>query len=343
MKAKVDIIANDGSPLGVTMKTVWGEEEGKLGVGGAELALLTLCETLHNNDYDVTLYNNPRSSGGSPFKHGDLDRFAPKAPRDILIVFRSPNHRAWGANGLKVWLSCDQHTCGDFAQFSKAVDRVVTISPFHRRYFLQRYGIDSTVIDLPIRVDDYSGKGITRVPRRCIFTSVPSRGLHILREMWPAIHHECPDATLVITSDFRLWGVDAPGNEQYRAEWFGQQGVSFRGAVKRKELIEIQLAAEFHLYPCTYEELMCLSVAESLVAGVLPITSDVGALETTNMGVILPGNPQDREWQKNYIDLVNAYLCDPTKDELLRANQHDAICRFNPQTILEQWERKVLL
>ena len=61
------------------------------------------------------------------------------------------------------------------------------------------------------------------------------------------------------------------------------------------------------------------------------------------MGVILPGNPQDREWQKNYIDLVNAYLCDPTKDELLRANQHDAICRFNPQTILEQWERKVLL
>ena len=40
---KIDILANDGSPLGVTMNSVWGKD-GRIGVGGSELAILTLCE-----------------------------------------------------------------------------------------------------------------------------------------------------------------------------------------------------------------------------------------------------------------------------------------------------------
>lgn len=340
MKAKVDIICNDGSPLGVTMRTLWGED-GKVGCGGAESALLTFCETLHNNDYDVTLYNNPRIPGGSPFEQRQIDSFDAKQNRDILIVFRSPNHRAWGAKGFKVWWSCDQYTNSDFTPFAKAVDHVVTISPFHRRYFLSTYNIDSTVIDIPIRVDDYSGNGIERVAKRCIFTSVPARGLHILREVWPAIYRDNPDASLVITSDYRLWQVPEPGNERFRAKWLGQKNVNFRGAVSRRELIGIQLAAEFHLYPNIYEELFCISVAESLVAGALPITSNVGALETTNMGVILEGNPEDQNWQRAYINLVNDYLHKPNLAEDRISLQHDAICRFHPDTILGQWEKKV--
>ena len=55
---KIAILANDGSPLGVTMKSVYGDD-GRVGIGGGELALLTNCETLHNTGYEVVLFNDP--------------------------------------------------------------------------------------------------------------------------------------------------------------------------------------------------------------------------------------------------------------------------------------------
>ena len=40
----IHVLANDGSPLGVTEKSIFGED-GRVGVGGAELALLTMCRS----------------------------------------------------------------------------------------------------------------------------------------------------------------------------------------------------------------------------------------------------------------------------------------------------------
>jgi hypothetical protein len=68
----IHFLANDGSPLGVTYKSIWGQD-GRLGVGGAELAMLTLCGGFEKRGYDVTLYNNPNEGGASPFKQKTLD------------------------------------------------------------------------------------------------------------------------------------------------------------------------------------------------------------------------------------------------------------------------------
>ena len=92
MKKKIHWLCNDGSPLNVTMKSIWGDD-GRFGVGGAELAMLTLCEGFHNGGYDVTLYNNPSEGGVGPFKQKTLDQFDPLEDRDYLVVFRSPNER----------------------------------------------------------------------------------------------------------------------------------------------------------------------------------------------------------------------------------------------------------
>jgi len=53
---KIEILCNDGSPLGVTSKTVWGDNF-RIGLGGAELALITLCEAWHERGDEVILYN----------------------------------------------------------------------------------------------------------------------------------------------------------------------------------------------------------------------------------------------------------------------------------------------
>ena len=47
-KLIIDLLCNDGSPLGVTMKTLYGDDPKQIGVGGAEAALLTMCEAWHD-------------------------------------------------------------------------------------------------------------------------------------------------------------------------------------------------------------------------------------------------------------------------------------------------------
>ena len=169
---KIDVICNDGSPLGVTERTMRGED-GRLGVGGAELALLTMCGAWKFYGNDVTLYNDPKEFGASSFEQRRIDDFDPQAERDVLVIFRSPNYRSLDAKGYKVWLSCDQSTMGDFKEFAPTVQKIVTISPRHSQFFKTFYGITDTIsIDLPVRTWEYK-ENVQKISKRCIFTSIP--------------------------------------------------------------------------------------------------------------------------------------------------------------------------
>lgn len=338
----IHVLCNDGSPLGVTEKTLRGED-GRLGVGGAELALLTMCSAWNFYGNDVTLYNDPKEGGASSFKQKTLDEFDPQEDRDILIVFRSPNRRIDGAKGKKIWWSCDSYTVDDFREFRGHVEKVVCISQHHAKYFKDMYGItDAIPIDLPVRTWEYERNSL-KIPKRCIFTSMPDRGVMELHAAWPRIHAEVPGASLVITSDWRLW-ADWCTEEQirhFKLAYALHPNVIYRGAVPRRDLVRIQQEADIHLYPCVFEEQFCISVAESQVAGVLPITSDAGALPTTNMGRVIHGNPQDPRWQDVFVKNVVELLTDPKLEQKQEYVREASRKRFSVETILNRWEERV--
>lgn len=337
---RLDFLCNDGSPLGVQPLDIYGEN-GRLGVGGAELALLTLCDGLHNSGHDVRLYNNPLNGNGRTFSQYLVDEYNPDDERDVVVVFRSPNSRIYGSKGLKVWWSCDQFTVGDFGEFQNHVDKIVTISPFHARYFKTKYEIENTItIDLPVRVWDY-GERVEKVPHSLIFCSVPDRGLQLLLPMFDKISQEVPDVTLTITSDYRLWGAPSALNEQFISKCLGKPNIKFLGAIPRREMVREQLKAEIQTYPCVYDELFCYSVAECSVAGAYPITPPIGALETTNMGTIIEGTPFDRNWQEEFMDNVIERLQDPDLGKKQIELRNRAIKRFSTNRILQEWEERV--
>lgn len=334
---KIDVICNDGSPLGVVFADVYGEN-GRVGIGGAELALMTICDEWQKFGHQVRLYNNPTNPEGSSFKQYPIDSFSPQDNRDVLIIFRSPNARIKNARGLKIWWSCDQYTVGSFKEFSTQVDKIVTISPFHATHFETTYGIQNTVtIDLPIRLDDYSQK-IDKIPNRLIFCSVPDRGLEILADCYDSIKEEIPDLSLVITSDYRLWGVDGARNERFVSKFLGKDGVKFLGALPRRDMVMEQLRAQVQAYPCTYDELFCYAVAECQIAGALPITTDLGALATTNMGIQISGNPNDRLWKSAFVDMIIQNLKSEDLPNIQSKVQEMAIERFSLNRILGAWE-----
>lgn len=336
---RIHILCTDGSPLGVTMKSLYGQDK-RIGVGGAEYALLTMCEAWQKLGHEVVVHNDGHP-GDSPFEHRKRKFFDPEESRDVLIIFRSPNKVAPASKGMKVWWSCDQYTQmnNGFKDFAPLMQKIVVISPFHQLYFKSRYGIENTIVtDLPVRLDDYNIP-VEKVAKRCIWTSVPERGLSILARTWPRITERHPDASLVITSDYRLWGAEDPLNTKFRSQFMGKSNVIFRGAVKRGDLVREQLAAQYHLYSATYDELFCIAVAESQVAGVLPISNDKAALQTTNMGVILPGNAEDKAWQDQFVEEVDHLMRDRiVESDVLKARAH---YRFDPVRIAKFWEKEV--
>jgi glycosyltransferase involved in cell wall biosynthesis len=337
----IHVLVNDGSPREVVPSDLYGNER-RLEVGGAENALLTMCETWTKRGHKVVLYNDPKGERGI-FEQQAIAHFHRNDHRDVLIIFRSPNPAASGRlKCKKVFWSCDQQTCGDYRQLAKDVDQVVCISPFHAEYFRITYGItETTVIDLPVRLWDYTTP-TEKIKHRFIFSSVPERGLGVLADMWNKVREAISDATLVITSDHRLWGVSYPANEMFRPMFAGKKDVLFLGAVNRHRLVEEQLQADFHLFPNTYNELFCLAIAESQVAGAYPITSTIGALPTTNMGSLVDGDPsRSLTWRKDAINVIKALVEGDNLEKLRKEVQEKAIKRFDPDVIAQQWEEKV--
>ena len=338
---KLDIIARDGSPLGVTLHTVNGSDPAQIGVGGAELAILTLCEGWAKAGHDVRFYNSPRMPSDSEFAQLPVDSFNPAEDRDVLIVFRSPNPKAIGAKGKKIWFSTDQYTIDSFAAFAPQVDKIVTISGFHQNYFSHTYNINNAItIDLPVRVEEYK-QDIKKESARCLFSSVPDRGLMPLIEMWPEILVRVSTATLVVTSDYRLWGCGSALNEQYVARLIGMPNVQMVGAVNRERLVQEQLKAQVLLYPCLYDELFCISVAEAQVAGAWPITTSRGAIETTNMGTQIPGDVNDPQWREKFIRTFTEIINSPDLAQKQQEIRAKAMERFSVDRIMKEWETKI--
>ncbi len=337
MALSIDVYANDGSPIGVIPDDIYGK-----GVGGAELALMTWAEIMAQRGHQIRIYNDPVAPGTyDDVEYCHKTKFEPRDYRDVFILWRSPNPTVRTANaGMKIHWSTDQYTVGNFGtDIFPFVDKVVCISPFHVDYHKMRYGIENGQIgylDLGVKMSDYETQ-VEKIPNRCIFCSIPDRGLDVLYLLWPRIKERVPDASLVITSDYRLWGVPNPNNHGHRLKWLHKEDVIFLGKIPRAQLIKEQLAAVCQPYPCTYDELFCISSAECQVAGAVSVTTTTGALKTTNQtGSIVPGTWTDAQWQKTFIQRV----CDAMTldNDTRKGQQRVAETRFDWNKICERWE-----
>jgi hypothetical protein len=123
-----------------------------------------------------------------------------------------------------------------------------------------------------------------------------------------------------------------------------KKDINFLGAIPRKKLIEIELESEYFIYPCSYEELFCISCAEAQYAGMFPITSGIGALSTTNMGEVVvtdANNPHnDRIFVKKVLEWMkgNQVVIENERNRI----QRTAKVRFSPTRILECGMRRCL-
>ena len=332
------------------------------GLGGAEQGLISLTEALAKKGHRVTVYNQGLDGeqvfNGVTYKHTDL--FDMGEPREIFVLYRNPMDCLPCVNAdVKLFFSCDQQTAGDYDyEIFPFVDGVITISEYHKDYFLNRY--DHAVaerifpIDLGVRTEEYA-RGVPKIPNSLLYCSVPDRGLQFLPKLFQTIRFLVPDATLTITGGYSLWGDGYSDlNERFVKMFEGIEGVKFLGKVPRAELVKLQLQSDILAYPNVpvgdFAELFGLSVAECQVAGCIPVTSQYGAFRTTVLpeGILIVNqngdtlHPSDSEYTNRFVMSVVELLSD--RPRLMRQQKRlreKALQRFHWQNIVEQWEEAI--
>lgn len=349
-----------------------GDFEG-VGVGGAEAALICLTREFARSGYNVTVVNQgPDEVINSRLQYRNILRYNP-AQTDIFIQYRIASTALQQVDAkLKLFWSTDQYTdtgrgwdtdqervdaCARIwaREVFPYIDGFSTISPFHRNFIAENYPVDDFAFDLFFEDLGVNEPDYWVLPEKqalkMLWCTVPHRGLGYLLDMWPDIRGRYPEAELVVTSDYRLWGVPYQDNERY-LQGVTQSGINAVWKVPRSELVQHQLTSDIMAYAGSYEENFCISAAECISAGAVPVVSNIGSMKTTvgHAGVVVNTHPitdehglfvKDVNYKEAYLNSLFDLVDNKNKMQAARDYGRNKLwSRFSYKQIVKNWQRR---
>jgi len=308
------------------------------GVGGTEAAVVVLAEELARSGHGVVVGTpGPEAEAYGGVAYAPLSA-AVAEPFDLAVLVKGWSSAAPAVRaGRRVFFFTDVHT-PDPAAVARAcgwADEVLLMSDFQRERLLAAIPSLAArplrVVGLPVHLPDYTGYAERR-ENVLLYCSVPDRGLHHLARIFPRVRRSVPDARLVVTSDFTLWGHPS-ARPAYEALFRGVEGVTYLGRVDRAELVAWQGRAKVMAYPCSFPEGFCIAAAECMAAGAVPVATRAFALPGTvgAGGVLLGGRPSGWLFRHRFARAVVRLLRDA--EEWARRSAEvraDAFRRFAP-------------
>lgn len=262
-----------------------GEIYRQKGVGGSETACVEMAEWLQKlTSRRVIVFNNrtaPKTVNGV--------EYLPASDAPLYFATNKPKvHVAWRHSTCftevpdYVW----SHDLG-FAQadHSNAYKKVLALSPFHKDFLKNMFGVAEEQI-----VVTRNGIDPTRfaeVPKKdgkkIVFSSSPDRGLDRAILVMDEVVKTHPEVTLHAYYGFDNLKKNGKLEEVQRLEKMISERpyVVFHGNVTQKELTEELQTASLWLYPTNFLETYCITAIEALCSGVYPIVRKYGALTDT--------------------------------------------------------------
>jgi glycosyltransferase involved in cell wall biosynthesis len=173
------------------------------------------------------------------------------------------------------------HAINDLKNLKFKLDGIFVKSRFHQQ--LVKTQLDTAVLNVPyyvipngVRIEKFVENfyKVERNPYRMCYTSWYSRGLEpLLKYFYPKLREIEPRAELHV-----YYGMDLIKDENYKntmKKLLDQPGVYEYGKQNVDVMNRERHLSGFHLYyTSSIEEIDCIAIKESLVAGCIPIISD---------------------------------------------------------------------
>ena len=355
----------------------------RTGLGGSETALVRVAAALAARGHQVTVYADTFEGVVDGVAYRPCERWDPGDPVDAVVVSRLPemfDHEI--AAPIRVLWCHDAFYDGLTPERAGRMTSVVVLSDWQRDLFARRYPSVAgklRIVRNGIRLYDDDGRGLYEGERafaerapRCIYSSLPSRGLDVLLEVWPEIRRRVPEAELDVYYGWEVYDQIAERSHLMRGykvlldhllERAGGEagGVFMRGRVSQPELHAAMARARVWSYPTVAPETSCIGAMEARAAGLAIVTSDFAALSETvghDHGVLIPVDaglvrfeePQPRletpnhtaEYQAAFVDAVTELLVDADAWTHQHARALRGVEALDWSRRVEDWEQLLL-
>ena len=325
------------------------------GLGGNETGMILSTRVLAARGHDVRVYADCPHVEDSGVQWRALTELAEDEYRDVIIFwvrtkrmepgrFNAPVRAA--KLGLKTPNESLIHQVG-----AGDINLLIAFSDFQRNLYIKNVGYPTdaawVVTADGLDTSDYANQR-PKVPGRFLHAANPRRGLQPLLDMWPAIHEAHPDAELFIASSHLLRGITVEedlrraGALYERAKAMASHGVHYLGRLAKPDLIELQLTAQFYLYPTTYPETCCIAAMEAAAAGAVIVCSPAGALPDRVIdgvtGCLIEGDPADTDVAQAFVDIITALRADPARLAHMARAARDHAATSDYTEVLPVWE-----
>lgn len=311
------------------------------GVGGTQSCVVLLAEALSARGAAVVVANRvaaPVTDAGVryvPVSSVGADVF------DLVVLWKDWSDAASNRGTTRIFIWTDVHIpdAASLARCHAWAHVSLTLSEFQRGRFAAAIGgVNVEALGAaPIEVTDYADEPSSK-ERMLLYCSVPDRGLYYLKDLFPKIQRRAPDARLVITSDFTLWGA-RPAKAAFLKFFEGDAAVEYAGHVSRPALVAWQRRARVMAYPCNFEEGFCLAAAECMAAGAVPVTTRAYALTTTvgDAGVLIKGRPRSWFYRRRFVRACVELLTDDVRWRALASRgRARALREYAPPRVVEK-------
>lgn len=152
------------------------------------------------------------------------------------------------------------------------------------------------------------------MPPSLAYISAPYRGLEVLLDALPRIREAIPGTQLSVFSGMGVYLPGSEGEDRPYAPLFRrcltQEGVVYRGPQPKALLSQALKATTLLAYPNTFPETFCLAIAEALAAGCEVVSTALGALPQTSLGLasLIPSDSDTARFRRRFEDTVIARL-----------------------------------
>ena len=337
----------------------WNDSTLESGLGGSSAMMVLRARAFAAMGHEVTCY----APGNSvpTVAHGVTWKSLPEWPfpiekwhdfhTDALISLRRAGWGPQDAHVRALW--ANDHGCFDLEE---AVARgecnlIITISEFQKWLYQRKYPSIPEhmylVSSAGVEFDAYSAYP-EKDPFLCMYSSTPERGLRQLIRLWTPIQQRVPEAQLVITGGFELYGWSPERVNKFSEGLYGiasyLPNTKVLGPISRSELINWQLRSSLLVYPSVYDEMCCIVALETHAASATMVTTDRGALSERvrdgQDGYLIPGNPGTPAYDDFFIDRVVELLQNPERCRAFGEAGRVAVQVYDHEAQARRWLKR---
>lgn len=286
---KIAIVGYESGAVGQ-----WDPETCKTGLPGSEECVVYASNELARRGYIVTVYMNPPTDSiwcdaASNPRWTHVTQYNLDDDHDIAIMWRRYDQQNGRIKANKVLFWPHDSPRGSGTTWFPSFDGVFALTDYHRRQFISTWPsytrLPYIICGNGVVPDQFTTPMSYTNPYSIGYYSNYSRGLVILIDLWPEIKKRYPRATLDICYGRETWNTMCERDLQQlitKIEKYKVLGVKECGKIGHEELAQLMQTTSILAYPCTdYAETFCITVVKAQLAGMIPVTSRIAALNET--------------------------------------------------------------